>query len=78
MLTEALACGCSAVSTKVGSAPDIMESEKGLGVLVDVDDSHNMRDALLQLLAKENDRQQRAEVFGKYTWDWCAKQTFDE
>lgn len=78
VLTEALACGCSAVSTKVGSAPDIMESEKGLGVLVDVDDSHNMRDALLQLLAKENDRQQRAEVFGKYTWDWCAKQTFDE
>ncbi len=78
VLTEALACGCSAVSTKVGSAPDIMESEKGLGVLVDVDDSRNMRDALLQLLAKENDRQQRAEVFGKYTWDWCAKQTFDE
>lgn len=78
VLTEALACGCSAVSTKVGSAPDIMESEKDLGVLVDVDDSHNMRDALLQLLANENDRQQRAEVFGKYTWDWCAKQTFDE
>lgn len=78
VLTEALACGCSAVSTKVGSAPDIMESEKDLGVLVDVDDSHNMRDALLQLLYKENDRQQRAEVFGKYTWDWCAKQTFDE
>ncbi|MCB4436298.1 glycosyltransferase [Alteromonas sp. McT4-15] len=78
VLTEALACGCSAVSTKVGSAPDIMESEKDLGVLVDVDDSHNMRDALLQLLSKENDRQQRAEVFGKYTWDWCAKQTFDE
>ena len=78
VLTEVLACGCSAVSTKVGSAPDIMESEEDLGVLVDVDDSHNMRDALLQLLAKENDRQQRAEVFGKYTWDWCAKQTFDE
>ena len=78
VLTEALACGCSAVSTKVGSAPDIMESEKDLGVLVDVDDSHNMRDALLQLLSKENDRQHRAEVFGKYTWDWCAKQTFDE
>ncbi len=78
VLTEALACGCPAVSTKVGSAPDIIESEEDLGVLVDVDDNHNMSNALLQLLAKENDRQQRAEVFGKYTWDWCAKQTFDE
>ena len=78
VLTEALACGCPAVSTNVGSAPDIMESEKDLGVLVGVDDSLNIGNALLQLLAEENDRRQRAEVFGKYTWDWCAKQTFGE
>lgn len=78
VLTEALACGCPSVTTNVGSAPDIIESEENLGVLVEVDDSPNMRNALLQLLADGNDRQNRAEVFGKYTWDWCARQTFDE
>lgn len=78
VLTEALACGCPSVSTKVGSAPDIIESENDLGILVDVDDSDDIGNALSKLLNDGSSRQHRAEIFGKYTWDWCAKQTFDE
>jgi len=78
VLTEALACGCPSVSTKVGSAPDIIESENDLGILVDVDDSDDIGNALSTLLNDGSSRQHRAEIFGKYTWDWCAKQTFDE
>ena len=78
VLTEALACGCPSVSTMVGSAPDIIESENDLGILVDVDDSYDIGNALSTLLNDGSSRQHRAEIFGKYTWDWCAKQTFDE
>ena len=74
MLTEALASGCPAVATKVGSVPEIMNSEPNLGYVVDVDDVHETIKALSELLLAETDRKQQAENLHKYTWDWCAKQ----
>ncbi|WP_348680800.1 glycosyltransferase [Alteromonas mediterranea] len=74
VLTEALASGCPAVATKVGSVPEIMNSEPNLGYVVDVDDVHETIKALSELLLAETDRKQQAENLHKYTWDWCAKQ----
>ncbi len=77
VLTEALACGCPAVATRVGSVPEIMRSEDNLGHVVEVDDIKDMITKLSELLLTEHDRKQQADDFGKYTWEWCAKQVLD-
>ena len=74
VLTEALASGCPAVATKVGSVPEIMSSEPNLGYVVGIDDVHETINALSRLLLAETDRKQQAANLHKYTWDWCARQ----
>lgn len=74
VLTEALASGCPAVATKVGSVPEIMASEPNLGSVVKVDDIDATIEALSKLLLSEVDRATQAANLNKYTWDWCAKQ----
>ena len=74
VLTEALASGCPAVATDVGSVPEIMTSEPNLGTVVEVDDIDAITKYLSDLLLKETDRVSQAASLSKYTWDWCAKQ----
>ena len=74
VLTEALASGCPAVATRVGSVPEIMESEDNLGYVVEVDDIEDTISKLSELLLTDHDRKQQADNFSKYSWDWCAKQ----
>ena len=75
VLSEALASGCPAVATRVGSVPEIMSSEPNLGAEVEVDDVEVLSKRLAELLLKETDRALLAQSLKKYTWDWCAKQT---
>ena len=75
VLTEALASGCPAVATRVGSVPEIMCSEPNLGAVVEVDNVEIMSERLAESLLTETDRELLAQSIQKYTWDWCAKQT---
>lgn len=74
VLTEALASGCPAVATNVGSVPEIMTSEPNLGTVVTVDDIDAITKELSALLSTEAGRATQAKNLHKYTWDWCAKQ----
>jgi len=77
VLTEALACGTQAVATNVGSVPEIMASEEGLGYCVVSEDMPEITAKLIELLQKENCRKKQAENCSKYTWDWCAKEVME-
>ncbi len=73
VLTEALACGTPAVTTNVGSVPEIMASEDDLGFCVPSEDMNAITHKLIELLKIEHSRKKQASAFSKYTWDWCAK-----
>ncbi len=75
VLTEALACGCPAVASKVGAVPDIMGCEDRLGLVVPNEDAEAIAAGLIELLSVQgDDRAERARAFGCYDWDWCARQ----
>lgn len=72
VLTEALACGCPAVASDVGSVAEIMASEQGLGVVVRPEDPKALQQGLAQVFDMDCDRQRLASTMAKYNWDWCA------
>jgi teichuronic acid biosynthesis glycosyltransferase TuaC len=74
VLTEALACGTSAVATNVGSVPEIMASEENLGYCVENEDQQAIAIKLIQVLTSGHDRKLQASNFNKYTWNWCANE----
>lgn len=73
VLTEAIACGCPAVSADVGSAREIVESEGNLGLCVESDSEGALYDGLHEVLSRKIDREKNATIFSKYSWDWCAQ-----
>jgi len=73
VLTEALACGLPSVATDVGSVPEIIASEEGLGFCVPNENQHEITHRIIDLLSDSHDREKQALAFKKYTWDWCAK-----
>lgn len=73
VLTEALACGTPAISTAVGSAPEIMESEDNLGIVIPSQDEDALAHAIKSMSTQTFERKLNASHFGKYTWDWCAQ-----
>lgn len=73
VLSEALACGCPAVSTAVGSAPDIMAMANLEGFVVGVDQPGQLTEKLIQALSTTSDRARQAADYGRYNWDWCAQ-----
>lgn len=73
VLSEALACGCPAVSTAVGSAPDIMAMANLRGFVVGADQPRQLAEKLIQALATHPDRALQASDYGRYNWDWCAR-----
>ncbi|MBI9043229.1 MAG: glycosyltransferase family 4 protein [Anaerolineaceae bacterium] len=48
-LLEAMACGLTPIATKVGGAPDVIDSEHN-GLLVEADNPAELRNALIQVL----------------------------
>jgi len=77
VLTEALACGTPAVATNVGSVPEIMASEEGLGFCVTNENMTEITEKLIELLKKESCRKKQAENCSIYTWDWCARKVME-
>lgn len=81
VLTEALACGTVAVATSVGAVPDIMKSENGLGVVVDIPTDNmnafprDLANAIVKAEEISLSPKDRANAMQKYTWEWCAKKT---
>ena len=73
VLTEAIACGTPAISTDVGSAPEIMASEENLGNVIPSEDVAALVQSILAAREQSVDREQNAKTFGKYNWDWCAQ-----
>ena len=74
VLSEALSCGAPAVSTAVGSAPEIMAMANYTDfVLPGIVDSDSLRILLDRALCLDADRSQDAAAYRKYDWDWCAK-----
>ncbi len=74
VLTEALACGCPAVATDVGSVPEIL-SEDFMGIVVS-NRGEGVRSGLLSALRESYDRQKIALHMRQYDWPWCARQVF--
>lgn len=74
VLTEALACGCPAVTADVGAAKEIIQQKDGLGFCVPVDNVKELTAALDQSLKTAFNRSANAEYLHQFNWNWCAKQ----
>jgi teichuronic acid biosynthesis glycosyltransferase TuaC len=73
VLSEALACGCPSITTDVGSAKEIIQSERKLGRCIRSSDIEELYLAIQDLLNDRFDRKIQATNMGKYNWNWCAK-----
>lgn len=74
VLTEALACGCPAVATEVGSVKEIL-TEPFMGEVVG--DPALLGAALKKNLRRLFDRERIAASLQRYDWDWCARQVME-
>lgn len=86
VLTEALACGCLALATDVGSVSDILNSEENLGTLLPNPNqcSHKQTiEAWSEALQESLNtpcpatREDRANKMLTYSWEWCAQQALN-
>ncbi|MCB1740624.1 MAG: glycosyltransferase [Gammaproteobacteria bacterium] len=73
VLTEALACGCPAVATRVGSVPEIMADGVPRGTVVENDDDFDFAGAIREMLARPFDRAAISAYMNGFDWDWCAR-----
>jgi len=89
VLTEALACGCPAVATDVGSVREILESEDDIGVCVKPDCDAALATGLSAVFSQidakvkqvpmgvQNARQKKSGEFQGYDWAWCGRNVMD-
>jgi teichuronic acid biosynthesis glycosyltransferase TuaC len=73
VLAEALACGCPSVTTDVGSAREIIESQKDLGLCTLPDDEEMLFAAIRGILSQVINRKLNAGEMRQYNWNWCAQ-----
>ena len=71
VLSEALACGCPAIATDVGSVSEILNKDF-MGFVVPNNDKKILL-GLLSALSCEYDRVKISKYMQQYDWDWCAK-----
>jgi glycosyltransferase involved in cell wall biosynthesis len=70
VLSEALACGCPAIATDVGSAKEILDDVR-LPVFPNQDSA--VTEAILKALSVNYDRKAIAARTSSYDWQWCAE-----
>lgn len=75
VLTEALACGCPSVATRVGAVPDILD-EYFMGTLAPNDDQLSLS-AFMEASKKNYDRPHIADYMRSFGWEWCAQNVID-
>ncbi len=73
VLSEAIGCGCPSVTTNVGSAKEIIESEQNLGEWVNVDSVNSLLNGINTVLENDFNREKNAKRFNKFNWQWCAE-----
>ena len=72
VLSEALACGCPAVATEVGSAEEIISSSSN-AFCVRSDSQIEINDTIVSCLSNKFDRDLAAKKYSFYNWSWCAE-----
>lgn len=88
VLSEAMACGCFAISSPVGSAVDLIGRGTTGNVLLDVnfvnenDAAEALSKAIRQILEhsprkSEKQRQEQAHALSAFGWDNCAQQAIE-
>ena len=78
VLSEALACGCPAVTTDVGCAREIIETEDNLGICVKPDDFESLYNGIVESIGTKYNRELNSKKYSSYDWDWCARKVVPE
>lgn len=74
---EAMACGTPVVATSVGGIPDLVPSDR-YGLVVPVDDSQRLREALEDALRRSWDRTDIQQWAHSRSWNQVGRETFEQ
>lgn len=74
---EAMACGKPVVATKVGGNEEVVKSAD-YGILVDLDDQKQLKDAIIEALEKKWDHGKIIEYASENNWENVARKVLQE
>nr|QNO45262.1 D-inositol-3-phosphate glycosyltransferase [Methanosarcinales archaeon ANME-2c ERB4]QNO46819.1 D-inositol-3-phosphate glycosyltransferase [Methanosarcinales archaeon ANME-2c ERB4] len=74
---EAMACGKPVVTTKVGGNEEVVKSAN-YGILVDLDDQKQLKDAIIEALEKKWDHRKIIEYASENNWENVARKVLQE
>ena len=72
-----MACGKSVITTKVGGNREVINS-KDYGILVDLDDQKQLKNAIIKALEKKWDHRKIIEYAAENNWEEVARKVLQE